>query len=323
MKCKHPIKVRNGREVPCGCCTACRINETTDWSIRALFELHDFDNAAFVTLTYNEENYPKNGSLQKAFLQEFYDELQHKYKYRYGKKLRFFSCGEYGDRTHRAHYHGIIYGLNPDPFNKNNPDRKLIADSWHYCDKEMFNWNNRQYNKNAINFCTRETIQYVAGYCQKKLKSYAAEYYGKLGIEPPFKIMSKGLGLNYALQNVEVLRENGFTYYNGKKVRIPRYFREKLGIEAPDELFEEEKDALLIKYHLHEFEHKEGWNRMKFQFQAWLGRKGLPPNDIFKIENANLCERLFEYWYEDQQAALAAQAEREFMKVHAMHKGAL
>lgn len=117
MKCKSPIN-RHGLKVPCGCCVACRINDTTDWTIRSVFELHSHETASFVTLTYNEENYPKNGSVSKMFLQEFYDELQHKYKYRTGKTLRFFSCGEYGDHTHRAHYHGIIYGLNPDPFDK-------------------------------------------------------------------------------------------------------------------------------------------------------------------------------------------------------------
>lgn len=322
MKCKNPIN-KNGLMLPCGCCTACRINETTDWSIRALFELHDFEHASFVTLTYNEENYPKNGSLNKAFLQEFYDELQHKYKYRTGKKLRFFSCGEYGEHTHRAHYHGIIYGLNPDPFNKDNPDRKLIADSWHYCNKEMFYWNNHDYNKNAINFCTRETIQYVAGYVQKKLKSYQADYYDKLGIEPPFKITSKGLGLNYALENAEMLRENKFTWYNGHKVRIPRYFREKLGIKQTLEEDEAEAEVLKVKYVLHERELSESWNRERFQFLAWLGRKGLPAQKILEPQYRDVYERLFQHWYESQQCALAAQAEREFLKVRSMHRGDL
>lgn len=320
MKCKNPIH-KHGLELPCGCCVACRINETTDWSIRALFELHDFDTASFVTLTYNKENYPKNGSLNKVFLQEFYDELQHKYKYRYGKKLRFFSCGEYGSTTGRAHYHGIIFGLNPDPFNKDNPDRKLIAESWHYCNKEMFYWNNHDYNKNAINFCTRETIQYVAGYCQKKLKSYQAEYYEKAGIEAPFKIMSKGLGLNYALENAEMLRKNKFTWYNGHKVRIPRYFREKLGIQDTPEELEEEANVMKVKFVLHEREMQEGWNRENMRFHAWLGRKGLPMDKIDDPQYRDVKERLFQHWYEMEQCSLAQQAEREFMRASKMHKG--
>lgn len=322
MKCKSPI-TKNGLKIPCGCCVACRINETTDWTIRSVFELHAHETASFVTLTYNEENYPKNGSISKMFLQEFYDELQHKYKYRTGKTLRFFSCGEYGDHTHRAHYHGIIYGLNPDPFDKKNKDRELIADSWHYCNKEMFNWNQRDFNKNAINFVSRETCQYVAGYVQKKLKSFRAEEYKKLGIEAPFKIQSKGLGLQYALDNAEQLRENGFTYYNGKRVRIPRYFREKLGIEKIFEETEEDEKILLVKSHLYDKEIQAHYNSMMLKFHNWLNNKGLPADKIDNIQYLQLKERLFDYWYEMQQAELAKIAENEFLKRRAMTKGVL
>lgn len=323
MKCKSPIN-KNGLKVPCGVCVACRINDTTDWSVRALFELHDHDTASFVTLTYNDENYPRNGSLSKSFLQEFYDELQHKYKYHTGKTLRFFSCGEYGDHTHRAHYHGIVYGLNPDPFDKNNRDRELIASSWHYCDKEMFNWNQHDFNKNAINFVSRETCQYVAGYVQKKLKSFRAEEYEKLGIEAPFKIQSKGLGLNYALENAQQLKENGFTYYNGHRVRIPRYFREKLGIKKDFEEEEDEIEVLKVYHHLHDQEIQEHFNTMRMRFCAWIESKGLPAQKLVSDPKyRDVYERLFDYWYEEQQAMLAVIAEREFMAKRAMHKGVM
>ena len=321
MKCLAPIKIR-GREVPCGCCRNCRINETTDWSIRALFELHDYDTAAFVTLTYDDEHLPANGSLNKQQLQDYFDTFQHKVEYQKGIKLRFFAAGEYGDHTHRCHYHAIMYGLNPDPFDKNN-DRKLIAESWKYCSPLMFEWNRHDYNKNAINFVTRETIQYVAGYVQKKLKSYRAEEYKALGIEAPFKIQSRGLGINYAKENADILRENGFTYYNGKKVRIPRYFREKLQIEKDFEETEYENSCLTVKHYLHEKEIQEHWNTYNMKFKAWLTSRGLPAARIDEPQYADIKTRLFDYWYEEQQAQLAVIAEREFMRLRAMHKGAI
>lgn len=307
--------------MPCGCCRNCRINETTDWSIRALFELHDYDTASFVTLTYDDEHIPKNGTLEKERLQDYFDNFQHKVKKEKGVKLRFFTAGEYGDHTHRPHYHAILYGLNPDPFSKQN-DRKLIADSWKLCSPQMFEWNRHDYNKNAINFVTRETIQYVAGYVQKKLKSYAGEYYQDNGLEPPFKLQSKGLGLNYAKENAEVLRNNGFTYYNGKKVRIPRYFREKLNIET-DFIDDTEADALCIRYHLKECQAQSNWLTTKMKFFCWLQNKGLPAKEIEKPENFEVYERLFSYWYEEQEAKLASLAEREFQAVRAMRKGAI
>lgn len=308
--------------VPCGCCRNCRINETTDWSVRALFELHDYDTASFVTLTFDEDHIPKNGSLSKEGLQDYFDRFQHKVYYEKGIKLRFFACGEYGDHTHRCHYHAIMFGLNPDPFNKNN-DRKLIADSWKLCDPHMFDWRYDDYNKNAINFVTRETIQYVAGYVQKKLKSFRAEEYKKLGIEPPFKIQSRGLGLNYAKENADVLRENGFTYYNGKKVRIPRYFREKLGVEKDFEDLEEEENILLVKNHMYEREVQEHWNTYNMKFKNWLTSHRLPVARIDDEDMRDVKERLFNHWYEEQQANLALHAEREFMRIRAMHKGAI
>ena len=143
-----------------------------------------------------------------------------------------------------------------------------------------------------------------------------------MGIEPPFKIQSKGLGLNYAMENAEILRENGFTWYNGKKVRIPRYFREKLGIESNFET-DEDIDVLKVRFHLHERELSDSWAREKFQFLAWLEHKGLPANKITLPEYRDVYERLFEHWYEMQIHSIAAQAERDFLKVRAMHKGAI
>lgn len=123
MKCLHPIELR-GKFVPCGCCLNCRINETTSWSIRALFELHDFDTASFVTLTYEDSQLPANSSLCKDQLQEFMDNLQHKVKRE--KVLNFgFCCWKYSDPPkQRPHYHAILYGLNPDPF-----DSKITIDN--------------------------------------------------------------------------------------------------------------------------------------------------------------------------------------------------
>lgn len=279
-----------------------------------MYELHDFDTASFVTFTYDDMHLARNGSLEKDMFQDYFDTLQHKVKREKGINLRFFASGEYGTHTHRSHYHAILYGLNPDPFDKNNYDRQIIAESWKKCDKHMFDWNRYDYNKNAINFVNRETCQYVAGYIQKKLKSFAAKKYEELGIEPPFKIQSKQLGLNYALQNADILRENKFVMYNGYKVAIPRYFREKLGItvEYNEEQEGFENNVLRVKNYMYDDEVQKHWTTLNMQFHAWLDSKGLPSSKIDDFEYRDIKERLFNHWYEMKQMEYMLFCEHEF-----------
>ena len=68
MACSYPITlVRNGRHelVPCGRCINCIQRKRAEWSFRLLIEHQNSKSAHFLTLTYNEENIPKNGQLDK------------------------------------------------------------------------------------------------------------------------------------------------------------------------------------------------------------------------------------------------------------------
>ena len=51
--------------VPCGKCMACRVKRTMEWSVRILDEASYYKANTFLTLTYNDENLPKDGSLSK------------------------------------------------------------------------------------------------------------------------------------------------------------------------------------------------------------------------------------------------------------------
>ena len=82
---------------------ACRQNRARSWSFRCLAELQG-TTALFLTITYDDENNP--GYLLKKDLQDFHKRLRKAFG-----PFRFYACGEYGDTTHRPHYHGIYYGL--------------------------------------------------------------------------------------------------------------------------------------------------------------------------------------------------------------------
>ena len=71
MTCTHPIKMGTGMVVPCGKCMACRVKRTMEWSVRILDEASYYKTNTFLTLTYNDENLPKDGSLSKEEVQKY------------------------------------------------------------------------------------------------------------------------------------------------------------------------------------------------------------------------------------------------------------
>lgn len=73
------------------------------WAARIELEASCYEESSFVTLTYDEPHLPANGSLSSVHWREFTK----------GIGFRYFGCGEYGDRTHRPHYHFVIFGLRP------------------------------------------------------------------------------------------------------------------------------------------------------------------------------------------------------------------
>ena len=65
------LSIRTVLLVPCGKCLACRIARRQEWSMRCLHELSSFDDAVFVTLTYDDDHLPPNGTLVVDDLQSF------------------------------------------------------------------------------------------------------------------------------------------------------------------------------------------------------------------------------------------------------------
>ena len=89
-----------------------RIARRQEWSMRVIHELAGYKDAVFLTLTYSDDHLPDNGSLVVADLQKFFKRLRKQYAKRNTCiKLRYYACGEYGDRHGRPHYHAIVCGL--------------------------------------------------------------------------------------------------------------------------------------------------------------------------------------------------------------------
>ena len=215
-----PLEFPDGLLVPCGKCIACRISKRREWSIRMLHELEDHDKSVFVTLTYSDDYLPQNESLKKEDLQKFMKRLRKSLE-KSERKIRYFACGEYGDKTERPHYHLIIYGLG-----LNIEDRTLIMDAWPYCD-----WSNRVIRSKSFGLVEPDSVRYVAQYIDKKFTGDKAnaEYIEK-GREPCFRCLSLGIGKNWVDKNREQIIQQQKLTLNGIPMQLPRYYMNRLGI---------------------------------------------------------------------------------------------
>lgn len=230
MQCTKPITLFKvgkkfyplGLEVPCGKCMKCRKKQRSEWAMRLYHELSYHENSVFLTLTYNDKSLPKNDSLLKRDLQLFFKRLRKALPSE--KKIKYFACGEYGDEKERPHYHAIVFGLGLKP-----EDRQYVIDSWNKCD-----WDVKEIYNNSFGYVSPQSINYTAGYVNKKWSGrMAEEEYEQRGREPVFRISSLGLGKRFALDESKRITEDLEINYQGRKVSIPRYYIKVLGID-PD-----------------------------------------------------------------------------------------
>lgn len=245
MQCTNPITLpimrkgfRQSKDttLPCGKCLACRIRIRSEWSLRCYHELEDWQGqSSFVTLTYQDNYLPSNGSLVKKDLQKFFKRLRSNMDH----SIKYFACGEYGSETLRPHYHAILFGVSL----KAN-DRLKVMQAWSYCD-----WNEPTIRDRSFGLVEDHSIQYVAGYIEKKLSGVALHYQQALGLEPTFRVCSQGLGKNFPLKYAEEIRKKGYISWRGKKHSIPRYYLKVLGLSGDD--FKAFTDEIQLDYGEH------------------------------------------------------------------------
>ena len=108
--CYNPVTIYDNRgrlfdkKVSCRKCLECRQTRANEWAVRMTEELKNHTESCYITLTYR--NNPT--ILYKPHMQNFMKRLR---KF-IGKdtKIKYFSCGEYGDQSLRPHFHIIIFG---------------------------------------------------------------------------------------------------------------------------------------------------------------------------------------------------------------------
>lgn len=206
--------------VSCRKCTECMQVRANEWALRGHFELMQHEKNCFITLTY--ENNPIR--LHKEHMQNFIKRLRKSIE---PIKIKYFSCGEYGDKGLRPHYHIIIFGYD---FDDMQYVRKSGSDIPIYESKELSKlWPHGIAIRQEANI---NTIRYSAKY-STKLKENLPEHLKKY---PEFNTMSNDLGIAEAQKKMETYLETDEIYINGFSYRIPdillkKYAEQKFGYD--------------------------------------------------------------------------------------------
>lgn len=204
--------------VRCGTCLGCRKDKAFAWTLRNLFEWHQHQHACWVTLTYAKAPI----SLDKSHLQTWLKRVRRRC---HPAKIRFFACGEYGEKFGRPHYHCILYGVDRD----NLAMVRAVEGAW-------------QYGIARVDELRPEAVAYVAGYVSKK---YAGTRVARgtevvdsetgevMKWQDPFLQMSRnpGIGAN-ARAFASSFRDRAV--HGGRPVPVPRYWHEAWKAQASD-----------------------------------------------------------------------------------------
>lgn len=221
--------------LPCGRCIGCRIEKSRQWAVRCMHEASLHEENCFLTLTYNDENLPKDGSLVKKDMQDFVKRLRYYFS---DRKIGVFYCGEYGDNFSRPHYHACIFNLDFSDKIK----FKRIGENWIYVSEMLGKIWDKGYH--AIGDLTFESAAYVARYCTKKVTGIKAEEHYK-GRQPEFAQMSKRPAIGkrwfekYGKSDIYAYDE---CVMNGVCSKPPRYY-DKLLEKVDAEKLQKVKDA--------------------------------------------------------------------------------
>lgn len=210
--------------LPCGACVGCQISRAREWAIRCSLEEQLSPVCSFVTLTYSDRYVPPTLSRKDVSL--FFRYLRRK-----AGRLRFFACGEYGERFGRPHYHALLFGP---------ASREAAEEAW-----------------GRKGFVTMEPvtparISYTAGYCAKKLgfhrpRGEEIDYStGEVYLhQPPFLQMSRRPGIGGEFRrHWRSWRRSAI--WQGREFPVPRFLHQSYRESA--------SESELAKLELEKFE---------------------------------------------------------------------
>jgi len=230
--------VESSMIVPCGQCSECRKVRANMWAIRMLHEIKYHENNIFVTLTYNNESLTDGAQLVQKDLTDYIKRVR---KALEPRKIRYYSCGEYGEKLGRPHYHMAL-------FNFDFLDKVLYQKRGQYNIYISENlgklWT---YGFSTIGDVTLESAAYIASYCQKKiLGKWSQVHYARIDketgemelVQPEYICMSRrpGIARTWYNQYKNDIYPKDYVMENGKLFRPAKYYDKIYDIEYPEKM---------------------------------------------------------------------------------------
>lgn len=203
--------------IKCGYCIECRKQKQREWRVRLEEELRS-NFGYFVTLTISPEGIKeleqKSGlkweenpnEIATKGLRLFLERARKDIK----KSIRHWCVTELGENNDRIHLHGIFFG---------QKSIELIKKHWKY------------------------GFSFIGQYCNSKSVNYMTKYMLKVDTKhPEFKqivLSSPGIGSGYfnrldwlwQKQNYKKIEVPTYTFRNGTKMAMPKYYKDKLFTE--------------------------------------------------------------------------------------------
>lgn len=255
MPCFHPFQawqrtdgkvvfaergdIQRSLTLACGQCIGCRLKRSRQWAIRCMHEASLFERNCFLTLTYKHAPV----SLQYRDFQLFMKRLRRAAS-RYAEPLRFYMCGEYGEKFDRAHFHACIFGfdfhdkvyLSRSPAGFKLYRSPILEELW-------------PHGFSSIGAVSLESAGYIARYIVAKETGFRSflryEYVDADGVVcskmPEFNRMSLGarkgkggIGSTWIEKYKSDVYPHGKVVVDGFETPAPRYYDKKYGDEELD-----------------------------------------------------------------------------------------